>query len=188
MRCSLCCLFHEGNTAPCINARSATLGKEIMMTTQILNPATMRPRAVAQVAAFDHNRQRALRDYLAAIDTLEHINEEEKLLSGAALAKHSEGNCHLRNELVEFITLYDQVAPYLEQARVAVQQDDDAAGTPDTAATTLITEATVELEPRSGITDWLRKVWAWIRAHFPRNSQYSKGQLPASDAVVDGTH
>ncbi len=158
------------------------------MTTQTLNPATMRPDAFARVEAFDHNSKEALKAYRAAIDALGRVNEEAKPLSGIALARHIENNRRLRDELVEFITLYDQVAPSLEQARVAVQQDDDAAGTPDTAATTLITEATVELEPRSGITDWLRKVWAWIRAHFPRNSQYSKGQLPASDAVVDGTH
>ena len=156
------------------------------MTEQILNPATMRPRAVAQVAAFDHNRQRALRDYLAAIDTLEHINEEENLLSGVALAEHSKGNCHLRNELIEFITLYDQVAPYLEQARVAVQQDDDNGEVPDTGshspAGSFFEERAVEPGQRTRLMAWLRE------RRWPRNKQYSKGQLPASDAVVDGTH
>ena len=33
------------------------------------------------------------------------------------------------------------------------------------------------------------RLMAWLRERrWPRNKQYSKGQLPASDAVVDGTH
>lgn len=182
----MCCLFHEGNTVPCINAQSATLGKEIMMTTQTLNPATMRPDAVARVEAFDHNSKEALKAYRAAIDALGRVNEEAKPLSGIALARHIENNRRLRDELVEFITLYDQVAPYFEQARVAVQQDDDAVAAPDMGshdpAATLFEERVVEPGQRTGIMDWLRGF------RWPRNKQYSKGQLPVSDAGTDGTH
>ena len=182
----MCCLFHEGNTAPCINARSETLGKEIMMTTQTLNPATMRPDAFARVEAFDHNSKEALKAYRAAIDALGRVNEEAKPLSGIALARHIENNRRLRDELVEFITLYDQVAPYLEQARVAVQQDDDNGEVPDTGshspAGSFFEERAVEPGQRTRLMAWLRE------RRWPRNKQYSKGQLPASDAVVDGTH
>lgn len=156
------------------------------MTTQTLNPATMRPDAVARVEAFDHNSKEALKAYRAAIDALGRVNEEAKPLSGIALARHIENNRRLRDELVEFITLYDQVAPYLEQARVAVQQDDDAVAPPDMGshdpAATLFEGRAVEPGQRSGIMDWLRGF------RWPRNKQYSKGQLPASDAVADGTH